>query len=213
MLTVKTKFVQFKRHQAQKGKHSSTLGHWERQTVQWCTKPNLWVLIIALKLYMLNTSAFPQWPIKRYQAGKSWAVHLGMEDSCLRRTAMKVKRGSNMDAQTYDHFSSSHSAMANDSWQEHISQRTKYCILHDTTAGKNATSAPTKTFKCADKTANTTQHRNIYSRARISVLRTSNIHWKQPKQVFADLQSAHSSADWPWIRSKLDRWIAIQRQR
>lgn len=109
-----------------------------------------------------NTSAFPQWHVKRNRAGKSWAVHLGMEDSCLRRTATKVKRGSNMDAQTHNHFSCSHSATTNDSRQGHISQQTKYCILHGTTAGKNATSAPTKTFKCADKTAaNRTQHRII----------------------------------------------------
>lgn len=109
-----------------------------------------------------NASAFPQWRAKRNRAGKSWAVHLGMEDSCLRQTAMKVKRGLNMDSQTHNHFSCSHSATTNDSWQEHISQQTKYCILHGTTAGKNATSAPTKTFKCADKTAaNTTQHRII----------------------------------------------------
>lgn len=163
-----------------------------------------------------NTPAFPQWRVKRNRAGKSWAVHLGMEDSCLRRTATKVKRGSNMDAQTHNHFSCSHSATTNDSRQGHISQQTKYCILHDTTAGKNATSAPTKTFKCADNSSKqdtASYYCNIYSNARIGVLRTSNIHWRQPKQVSAGLQSAHGSADWPWIRSKSDRWIAIQRQR
>lgn len=141
-----------------------------------------------------NTSASPQWRAKRNCASKSWAVHLGMEDSRLRRTAMKVKRGS-----TWMHKYTTTLAVHTPQWQMRVDKGTflsKQGIVYYTAQleAKMRPRAPTKTCKCADESGkhNTASYYcNIYSNARISVLHTSSIHWRQPKQVFVDLQATH----------------------